>query len=781
MRKSGTKGDSAEDGHDETRAANTPKASPHDFTPAASASDVSRQDSTPATSASDPSRRESTPATSAPDANRPDSKSAKHAPDANRPDSKPARHAPDANRPDSKPARHAPDASLRRSILAALALLAAALVPRLIFLHRWPENFDSDEALIGVQAAQILHGHFGLFLPGQSYMGSLQSLFAAPFLALFGPSATATRISPLLWILPGLLALLALERLGAGFRARGAAQSGSPLARGRGAWLLSLFWAFPPAVLFLAGVKARGGNLEGIVLGLWSMALLWPAGSVRASTASGPGGSRKTEDGRGAALAGAPAGGPDGGRKTEDGRRAALASAPSSPLRVGRRALRWALGGVLLGLAAWTHDEAFILVPLALVLVAAEGRLWWRKGALLALGFAAGYLPLWIPRLAPFGLGPPGTEGSGWTPVISALGHPRIVIDGLRAFAAALLAGGRPSGIARVLQILGVVAFAAFCLAGIRSWIRTSRSHAEAGFPGFGRWQRWARFLGASPAFTVTLWLAAGTLGALLVSPQYLADEQWFRYTLGLAPAIVVASAWGALSLSPRASAVAAAGLALLSWNAAARAVPAWPYPWSALRPALARELAGSGRNRIETDWELAYVLRFLSRDSLLCACETPPRFPEVNARVDFSSQVWTVQSAPPPGPDRGGGSGTPEVPAGRAARSLAEAFSIFPRSDSTPPEVVREFAALDLSRTLFAWTEPFPLLEPGEFRRDWRGWPYRRSLREFSAIVWDPGEGADPGKAAILQSRLDALVSRKEFVVTAQWNGRRILRRFAR
>jgi hypothetical protein len=97
-------------------------------------------------------------------------------------------------------------------LLAVLGLVALAVVPRVIFLSRWQDNFDSDEALVGVQASELLRGHFSLFLPGQSYMGSLQGLLAAPWVAFLGHHATAVRLSPLLWIVPGWLALAALER-----------------------------------------------------------------------------------------------------------------------------------------------------------------------------------------------------------------------------------------------------------------------------------------------------------------------------------------------------------------------------------------------------------------------------------------------------------------------------------------------------------------------------------------------------------------------------------------
>jgi len=145
-------------------------------------------------------------------------------------------------------AEESPDGAARPrwiSWLAWAGLAVLALLPRVLFLRAWPENFDADEALVGVHVREILAGRFSLFLPGQSYMGSLQSLVGAVCVGLFGSTATAVRLAPLLWVLPGLRVLRAWQRRGE--------PAGS-------AWILAALWLLPPAVLFHAGTRCAAAT-----------------------------------------------------------------------------------------------------------------------------------------------------------------------------------------------------------------------------------------------------------------------------------------------------------------------------------------------------------------------------------------------------------------------------------------------------------------------------------------------------------------------------------------
>jgi hypothetical protein len=588
------------------------------------------------------------------------------------------------------------------------ALLAAgAAATRAAFLSHWPANFDADECLVAVQASEILQGRFSLFLPGQCYMGSLQALVAAPLLALFGRHPNVVRLSPLLWLVPGFLALRALQRLdlanAAGSRtdahgpgmAAAAGDDRKALPGDHRARSLALQWFFPPAVLFLAGVKARGGNLEAVVLGLAAMALLWP---------------RK--------------------EKTS----------------AGRRTLGTLAAGLLLGLGLWTHDSTALFLPLALLLVLAErGRIWVRYLALLG-GWAAGYLPLWLPHLVPFSLGPPGLEGSGWafSPAAGLSGRSLLRAASLPlATAATAFKPGLLGG----LQVLYALLLAGSALFALWAWLRPPRARDF--------WKR-------RPALTVTLWLALGTAAALLFSAEYCDDPQWFRYTIGLAPFFALSASLALERLSGRRWWGAAMGLALLSGCVSLSAVPAWELPQATERPALVAQLLQRGAGRVETDWTLAYALRFLSRDRILASSRTPPRFPEINARVDLAPAAWVVL------PATGGSKPAPGTP-----------FFIAPRKENPPPEVGAALERLDLARTLFPHFEPFPLLQPGQFRRDWRGWPYRRPLKDFRAIVWESDAAAEsPIAPGLIEQALDRLEAEGEFRTTVRWAGGRILER---
>jgi hypothetical protein len=62
-------------------------------------------------------------------------------------------------------------------------------------------TLDSDEAMLGLMARHLSHGEWSVFLWGQYYMGSLESILSAPILAIFGSSSITLRIIPLLFAL----------------------------------------------------------------------------------------------------------------------------------------------------------------------------------------------------------------------------------------------------------------------------------------------------------------------------------------------------------------------------------------------------------------------------------------------------------------------------------------------------------------------------------------------------------------------------------------------------
>ena len=88
--------------------------------------------------------------------------------------------------------------------LAVALLFALGLFLRLWILGRAPIN--ADQAVVGLMAREILHGHFFAFYWGQSYGGGEPYVVAALF-ALFGQSRLVLGLAPIL--LDALAALLA--------------------------------------------------------------------------------------------------------------------------------------------------------------------------------------------------------------------------------------------------------------------------------------------------------------------------------------------------------------------------------------------------------------------------------------------------------------------------------------------------------------------------------------------------------------------------------------------
>jgi len=586
-------------------------------------------------------------------------------------------------------------ADLAPWLLLVLGLLSSLWL-RARFCSRWELNFDADEALVAMQARDFLHGHCALFLPGQSYMGSLQSLMAAPLLAI-SAHPNVVRLVPVVWVALGLLALVLLERA-----------AGGRLSRGRGLRWLAFCWILPPAVLFLAGMKARGGNLEALVLGFFALALLWLRPSAH---------SDRPESGAPARSAGRPA-------------------------------LACFAAGALLGVAAWTHDQAFAFLPLALLLLLLHPGRRLLCGLASAAGLGFGYLPLWLPRLVPFGLGPPGMEGAG----VGLEAGKVFTLASLRQVVPVILAAvttrpGRGGHVSPLAVVYAVVVTALVVIA-IRSALREHTGDRSV----------LTRLL-RRPALVVTLWLALLNFLLLFASPDYLRDPQWFRYTLGIACFLAVGAATALAALPLPVALAGGVLLGALSTGATLQAREGWAGP---PRPkALAQRLIDMQATHVQTDWDYAFTVGFLSGGQVLCSSPTPPRLPAVNASVDFAPRVWTIR--------RTGSSGQ------EARTEDVDRLYRIEAHPGAPPEVSAAFARLDLESTLFAHFEPFPLLE--DYERDWRGWPYRRPLSRFDSIVWEADRAA--GMRAPLErveEALGRLQETGEFIVAARWQERSIL-----
>lgn len=153
--------------------------------------------------------------------------------------------------------------------LVLLVLLALAL--RIDFLVAGGGVIDADEAIVGLMAKHHLEGReLPTFYYGQHYMGSLEPLLVSFVFRLFGVSAVALKVVPLLF---SLLLVPLVYLLARAITDRG------------GALLAATLIALPPSPLVVWSAMARGGFIELVVIG--ALALLVTCRWLRAPTLRG--------------------------------------------------------------------------------------------------------------------------------------------------------------------------------------------------------------------------------------------------------------------------------------------------------------------------------------------------------------------------------------------------------------------------------------------------------------------------------------------------------------
>jgi hypothetical protein len=112
-----------------------------------------------------------------------------------------------------EPGGPAPTTPVARWLVRAVVLAGVAfgIALRLWFLFHVPVN--SDEAIVGLMARGIEHGHFAAFYWGQPYGGG-EPYVVAPLFALFGQSALVLALTPvLLWAVSSVLVWRIVRRL----------------------------------------------------------------------------------------------------------------------------------------------------------------------------------------------------------------------------------------------------------------------------------------------------------------------------------------------------------------------------------------------------------------------------------------------------------------------------------------------------------------------------------------------------------------------------------------
>jgi 4-amino-4-deoxy-L-arabinose transferase-like glycosyltransferase len=150
---------------------------------------------------------------------------------------------------------------IRRASVADAAVVVGSLVGialRVWILQSRSGALDGDEAVWGLMARHFQHGHLTTFFWGQSYGGTEETLLTVPVLWLFGSSATAIRVVPMvLWAIAAVLVWRVGRRTIGDPRARIAA---------------TLFWT-GSAFFVWKSTRAHGFYGSGLVLALTAVLL----------------------------------------------------------------------------------------------------------------------------------------------------------------------------------------------------------------------------------------------------------------------------------------------------------------------------------------------------------------------------------------------------------------------------------------------------------------------------------------------------------------------------
>jgi len=248
-------------------------------------------------------------------------------------------------------------------------IVAIGMTIRWLVLRGANWRIEYDEAMIGLQAVRILRGELAVFLPGQPYLGNLESYLLAGCFALFGANNPTLKLVPLLFsgAYVATTGLVAREAFGR-----------------RIGLVAALLAAFAPAYPMALGLKAWGAYIETLALG---NLLLWI--TIRLLTSSMSGSLPHP-------LTPSPL------------RSEGETSGYDSPLhQCGERrggeakSLRrdWLILALLVGVAFWLSWLcAFYVIPIALIiLLRRDLRLTaLRNLPLMALAFVIGSLPFWL-------------------------------------------------------------------------------------------------------------------------------------------------------------------------------------------------------------------------------------------------------------------------------------------------------------------------------------------------------------------------------------------------
>jgi len=143
-----------------------------------------------------------------------------------------------------------------------LCLLLALLIRAWLVVHT-QGVIAGDEAMVGLQAENILRGQHPVYYYGQPYMGSLEAYFAALLFAIAGPSV---------WTLRAVSILLSVLLVALTWRLAGALADTTQLptyARRRFMIIAALVAALAPVYDAVIELRMMGGYIEAFVIMAW--------------------------------------------------------------------------------------------------------------------------------------------------------------------------------------------------------------------------------------------------------------------------------------------------------------------------------------------------------------------------------------------------------------------------------------------------------------------------------------------------------------------------------
>lgn len=456
--------------------------------------------------------------------------------------------------------------------------LVAGLAVRIWILRHPLGSLDSDEAVIGLMADRIRHGHLVAFFWGQSYGAPVEAFLAAPLLAAFKGSVLALKAVPM-----GLSAAAAVLtwRIGR--------LLASPAA---GRWAGALFWLWPPAFVYWSTKTAvYWGSLVLALLAVWLLCRLAAADRPPATKV---------------------------GTEVETKVEARVEARPR------RLALEYAALGLAVGLAWWANPQTLYLIAPAAIWCSATLVRRWAYLPATAAGALVGAAP-WlrsnlIHRWASLHFAPqPAVAGGYWGRLH---GFFRLALPETLSLRASYSGDW-------VLGAVGKLAYVVL-LAAFGIWLAVTLKHSfQPGATGLAR----APLLVALVAVAYPFLFAASPFSWYVDFPRYL---------LFLAPAVAIllglaaARSWLWLPVVAIAGLLTVTGVGVLNASGLAR-----PHAPDARVPANLAALQGLlSRYRIHdayADYWLAYRTTFQTGETTLVDPTFVVRDPVIDAEVRAS------------------------------------------------------------------------------------------------------------------------------------------------